>query len=166
MEAANADGVDGCASKLLLAARAGCELGAGLVLSRAACDAGLGLSTRLSGNRAAVGLFPHPSSSRLADAALAAVAPASSPAVPRASRAAAAAFLVLFCRVPRLLPHGRLRLRVLDRSLERRNVLLMEVGERQLLALPQFRNLLDGLVGFFFFDARIAAEIERLRGKG
>jgi hypothetical protein len=30
MEAANADGVDCCASKLLLAASAGCELGAGL----------------------------------------------------------------------------------------------------------------------------------------
>src|ERR1700733_1095627 len=100
MEAANVDGVDGCARKLLLATREGCELGAGIVLSRAACDAGLGLSTRLSDNRAAVGLFPHPSSSRLADAARAAVLPASSPVVPRASRAAAAAFLNYFVGLP------------------------------------------------------------------
>jgi hypothetical protein len=60
----------------------------------------MGLSTRLSGDRAAVGLFPHPSVSRLADAALAALAPASSPAVPRASGAAAAALSVYFGGLP------------------------------------------------------------------
>jgi hypothetical protein len=72
----------------------------GIVLSPAAGDAGMGLSTRLSGNRSAVGLFSHSSFSRLADAALAALAPASAPAVPRASGAAAAALSVYFGGLP------------------------------------------------------------------
>ena len=41
----------------------------------------------------------------------------------------------------------------------------MEVGEGQLLAVAQFRDLLDGVVGFFFLHSGIAAQIESLRRK-
>ena len=57
MEVADADGVDCGADQLFLAARAGCELGAGAVLSRAACDAGVGLSARVFDRRADGRLF-------------------------------------------------------------------------------------------------------------
>ena len=52
--------------KLFLASPAGCELGAGPVLSRAARDPGMVLSIRLSGHRTAVSLFPYPFVSELA----------------------------------------------------------------------------------------------------
>src|SRR6266496_168300 len=57
MEVADADGVDGGADQLFLAARAGCELGAGAILPRATCDAGASVSVWLFGRGAAVRVF-------------------------------------------------------------------------------------------------------------
>ena len=42
----------------------------------------------------------------------------------------------------------------------------MKIGEGKLLAVAHFGNLLDGGLRFFFFDARVATQVERLRGEG
>src|ERR1700687_5280014 len=129
----------------------------------------MGLSTPLSGGVAAVGLFPDAPFSKLGNAALEAtnVAPANC----RLSRGRFALgadgdkSLARLARIFRFLPHRGFGLRILDRSFKRRNLFLVKVRERQLLPVPQLRNLLDGVGSFFFFDPCIAAPIQRLRGK-
>jgi hypothetical protein len=67
MEAANADGLDRGADQLFLAARAGCELGAGTVFSRAACDAGVDLLAWIPDCGTTAGLFSDALVSRVGD---------------------------------------------------------------------------------------------------
>src|ERR1700722_6854759 len=69
MESPDVDGVDCGSAQLFLAARAGRELGAGIILSRAARDSGMGLSSHLLNHGHAAGLLSHPSSSKLAHTA-------------------------------------------------------------------------------------------------
>ena len=73
--------------------------------------------------------------------------------------------LARFAGIILRLPHCGFRLRVLDRSLKRRNIVLVEIREGQLLPTAQVRDFLGGLVGFFFFDAWVAAQIKSLGRK-
>src|SRR5258708_26529859 len=62
-----------------------------------------------------------------------------------------------------LIAQCRLRLRVIDRSAEGRDFFFREVGERQMLSVPQFCNFLNRVLSLLFFQSRVPPQVKSLR---